>query len=91
MATAKSLDYILNLLSDIMTPPIQVYCIINAVNWQYFSEVWLCQVKQRQCRREVLCFAQSEVQCATHARRHFTAQQLHDASALLIVPQGNAR
>ena len=32
---AKSIDCVFNLLSDIITPPIRIHYIINAVNWQY--------------------------------------------------------
>jgi len=47
------------------------------------------QVKQRQRRSEVLCFAQCEVKCATHARRHFTTRSIAShTEGVLIVPQG---
>ena len=47
------------------------------------------KVKQRRYRCKVLCYAQSEVKCATTLAKQTTlAQQLHDASASLHAPIG---
>jgi hypothetical protein len=53
METAKSMDWVLSLLSDIMITSKSFYHI--APRTARFCEVWLRQVKQRQSRREVLC------------------------------------
>ena len=68
MDTAKSVDCVPSLLSDMKRPS--------------FSSEKFCasrKVKLGQSRGEVLYFVQCEVKCATNVRRHFTAQQLHDA------------
>ena len=63
---------------------------VTSMQSYFFSEV-LANAHVKICLRhsEVLCSAQSEVKCATHARRHFTAKQLYHASASLIVPKAH--
>ena len=45
-------------------------------NTRISGEAWLLNMKRRQNHREALCFAQSEVKCATHVRRNFTMRSI---------------
>ena len=51
------------------------YTIIH-VKFQLLVKFRFLRVKQRLCRCEVSCFAQGEVKCDTHARRHFTMRSI---------------
>ena len=81
ICTAKSMDCVLNLLSDIFTPPAAQTLYYKRFSFSIFREVWLRQVKQRRCRCEVSCSHTkwSEVKCSASYRAEIT---LHTRSAL---------
>ena len=88
ICTAKSMDCVLNLLSDIFTPPAAQTLYYKRFSFSIFREVWLRQVKQRRCRCEVLRCAQCEVKCSASYRAEVTlrARSALHLRSILHVP-----
>ena len=85
ICTAKSMDCVLNLLSDIFTPPAAQTLYYKRFSFSIFREVWLRQVKQRRCRCEVSCSHTKCTSLAKHTSRSAEAEHFARKEPTLAV------